>query len=601
MVQGEVELKLTDALELALKWADQGVPVFPIALRWSEEKQSIDKVPLTLHGFKDASVNPDGIRAMFKKGFGQQQGDEMGVGLVPGPGGFIVLDVDVKGGAPGKDELDALTEEHGYLNGMVVDTASGGLHVWLRRPYEAHIGNSPIAPHIDIRCDAGYVVAPGTTSRWGDWRKSVGTLAEAEQMPANWAALLNARRDDGSREPIAEKLTAGQRHAALARMAGAMRRQGATEEEMLVALRTMNTTRCDPPKPDDELVKMARDFAEYEAEPDEAPIAVKLRGRLLGTAQTQEWARADSENGIEPLDLRALLSGDRPADDWLVKPLLPLGKLVGIVSKRGVGKSLLILDVACALASGTATLLQEEGEPIHIVYLDMEMGSDDLYGRLEDLGWTLDNPLFDVLAAHLHYYQLVGLPPLDTEKGGDALEALIDRHGASLVIVDTVSRVISGTENDAEPFRDMFRHTESRLKRRGITLARLDHMGKDASLGSRGSSAKEDPLDVVWHVEDTGLGSLHLKLTKGRMTWLPREFFVAREGEDGTTNRHTMAQPPLPEWLLPLVDQLDDLGLHQNATRKQALELAKKHGLKVSTTRMAEAVKFRKQRLKNLD
>lgn len=589
-----------EAIALATRWAKVGVPAFPVALSWSDEKQSVNKVPLTKNGFKDATADVELIPQLFK--VAAPRGAELGVGLVPGPGGYIVLDVDVKGNARGVEEISAMADKHGWPGrAMRVDTASGGLHYWFKRPYEEHIGNSAISPGVDIRADAGYVVAPGTTSSFGNWErdKTSYALSEVTELAPSWAALLDQRTPAGDRAPIGDRLTVGQRHAALTRLAGAMRRQGAEEPEILAALRAMNAERCDPPKGDEELVQLAKSVVGlYDPEPEEPPSPIRLKGRLLGQVGAPPSEHYDDNHaGLEPLDLQALLQGERPEEDWLVRPIIPLGKLVGFVSKRGVGKSLLLFDIATKLATGQAILQQEASEPRHVVYLDMEMGADDVYSRLEDFGWHQGHSLLETLNAHLHYYQLVGIPPLDTKEGGEALEGLVIRHNASLVVVDTVSRVISGAENEAEPFRDMFRHTESRLKRRGVTLARLDHLGKDATLGSRGSSAKEDPLDVIWQMEDSGIGHLNLKLDKGRVTWLPRFVQIRREGEGGTTSAHTMAAAVAPDWLVELVAEVDELGVRWNAGRAEirtALAEAGKPGQ--NNNRLADVAKYRKAR-----
>src|SRR5262249_8226264 len=62
----------------ALKLARQNIPVFPC---------SADKRPLTAHGFKDASCNPDTIHAWWT-----ERPDAL-IGLPTGER-FVVLDVD---------------------------------------------------------------------------------------------------------------------------------------------------------------------------------------------------------------------------------------------------------------------------------------------------------------------------------------------------------------------------------------------------------------------------------------------------------------------------------------------------------------------------
>jgi len=301
------------------------------------------------------------------------------------------------------------------------------------------------------------------------------------------------------------------------------------------------------------------------------------------------------ETGLQPVDLAALLRGESPSAEWLIEPLLPAGKLCAIVSKRGEGKSLLMLDIAARLATGQTALLQPPGDPKPSVYLDMEMGPDDLYDRLTDLGYTPQHPLFDQLCQNLHYYLLPNLPPLDTEAGGDALEEIVERHQAALVVVDTISRVVGGAENEAEPYRDLYRNTETRLKRRRVTLARLDHLGKDPGRGSRGSSAKEDPLDVVWQMTTAqATGAIVFTLTKGRQGWLPRSVTIHRQESDDGTLSHLIPQEAPADWLAPLIELLDELGIDPATGVNRTLEQLKAVGQGAKRARVIEAVRVRR-------
>lgn len=299
---------------------------------------------------------------------------------------------------------------------------------------------------------------------------------------------------------------------------------------------------------------------------------------------------------FQAIDLRALMTGDAPEEEWMAEPILPARKLVGLVSRRGEGKSLLTLDIAARKAAGRACLAQKAAPPIHVIYLDMEMGPEDLYDRLYSLGWHPDNPHFNTLVEHLHYYQLISLPPLDTEEGGLALEQLVDTHDAALVVVDTVSRVISGDENTAEPFRDLFRHTETRLKRRGITLLRLDHLGKDVAKGSRGSSAKEDPLDIVWHISQPIEDTLNLTLTKGRQDWVQKTVTIRKVNDNGVL-QHEVPQVFAPDWLLELVAVIDELGVPNDAGAPTVTAALQQAGRGRKATVVRQAVKFRKGRI----
>lgn len=297
----------------------------------------------------------------------------------------------------------------------------------------------------------------------------------------------------------------------------------------------------------------------------------------------------------EPVDLDELLAGDPPTEEWYVEPLLPKGKLIGITSAAGHGKSLLLLDIACKKATGEAILEQGPGEPEHVVYLDMEMGPDELYDRLNDLGYDREHAYWPTLVEHLHYYQLIALPPLNTEEGGHALEEIIDRHQATFLVIDTLARVIAGNENDAEPYQELFRHTETMLKRRALTLARLDHLGKDISKGSRGSSAKVDGLDVVWQMEQLIQGTMQFKRVKGRQVWVAEHTTIHRIDTAGTVY-HTTDVEPVSQKILDLVALLDGLQIDPATGANAIQKILKAAGIGKKRVDLLQAVKFRKNR-----
>jgi hypothetical protein len=80
-------------LRAALAYAEMGFAVFPCALR--------GKAPLTEHGFKDASKDPEVIRALWRLHPGAN------VGIATGAiSGIVVVDIDPRHG--GVETLEAL-------------------------------------------------------------------------------------------------------------------------------------------------------------------------------------------------------------------------------------------------------------------------------------------------------------------------------------------------------------------------------------------------------------------------------------------------------------------------------------------------------------
>ena len=186
---------------------------------------------------------------------------------------------------------------------------------------------------------------------------------------------------------------------------------------------------------------------------------------------------------------------DLDTGSWLIEPILLEGRSHAIYAGAKTGKSLITLWMLVDALRKDPTLV--------VLYLDYEMGAIDLVERLRAMGVDGHHPFLD----RLHYAMFPPIPPLDTEAGADQLVAMCDivaaQHpgGRLLLVVDTISRAVKGKENDSDTYRDYYRHTGMALKARGYTAVRLDHTGKDKSLGQRGSSAKNDDVDIVWELK----------------------------------------------------------------------------------------------------
>ena len=227
------------------------------------------------------------------------------------------------------------------------------------------------------------------------------------------------------------------------------------------------------------------------------------------------------------------------------------------------GKSLLALDIVAAAATGRSVLGYPECEPISVLYLDLEMTLADLYERMSDLGYGENDDL-----KHLHYYQLPDLPPLDNEAGGEALMDLVRHHMADLVVIDTMSRVVSGKENDADTYRN-FCCTGVRLKAAHVAMLRLDHEGKDATAGQRGSSAKGDDVDIVYRLTQLDAATLKLTRTRSRPGWVPAEVSIQRQTDP--VLRHVANEDAVPAGTLQAVKYLDELCVPLDATSEIAM------------------------------
>jgi ribosomal protein L37AE/L43A len=179
--------------------------------------------------------------------------------------GVFVLDID---GVQGRDSLAKLEAEHGPLpptRTSLTGREGGGQHRWFAcLTFQVRSSSSKIGDHLDIRGAGGYAIVPpsihpsGNPYQWVEpempiaeaplWlRDMVTTSVTPRHTPAPIGILPEGRRNDG-----------------LTQYAGALRRKGATEEELLTLLLKKNARQCQPPLDENEVHKIATSVARYE-------------------------------------------------------------------------------------------------------------------------------------------------------------------------------------------------------------------------------------------------------------------------------------------------------------------------------------------------
>ncbi|MGW4898312.1 bifunctional DNA primase/polymerase [Kitasatospora sp. NPDC004240] len=164
------------------------------------------------HGVHDATTDLDRLRELFEAA---PWATAYGIACGQAPYHLIGIDLDVKHGADGPGNLHALADRHGFRipPTTTVATPSGGLHLWLTAPPDARITNSAgdLAPGIDVRGTAGYLVGPGSRTQHGTYAFAPGadpnTTAPAP-APAELLALL-APAPPPARMPDPEALRRG--------------------------------------------------------------------------------------------------------------------------------------------------------------------------------------------------------------------------------------------------------------------------------------------------------------------------------------------------------------------------------------------------------
>lgn len=571
------------------------IPAFAIAIGWDDEKQATNKRPVTANGFKDATLDLGMLRRQLN-GATIRRGEVLGVGLHLGPADLFALDVDTKSGGRGDEQLAALEHEHEALpDGPIVITGSGGTHRWLGKPHGFYVSNADLAPDVEVRGDAGFVVAPGVVTPWGSWEFDEVTADLAAPAAPDWllgrlnnGTASNGAAGAGKWKPLDR--TALHRAdlaalEALERLGGHDPYLGGDESTMVVrpgklaggsasighiapGVVKVFTNKWDP----------LEENRRYDAD-ELIAIADEVAARDAALAD-------DHADGNGPfIDWSTFWDRDRDVAVWLFEPVLARGRGHALYASHKTGKSLLMLWVGAQLATGP--------DPVVVIYLDFEMTEDDVYERLSDMGYGPD-----VNLDRLRYATLPSLPPLDTAAGGEALCQLVDAEQARwpdhhlVVLIDTMARAVSGDEDRADTYRSFYAHTGIKLKRRGVTWGRLDHAGKDLARGQRGSSAKGDDVDVVWEVTRSDDGLL-LKRKASRMGWVPER--VALRQHDAPLRFGTQPRA-WPAGTKELADLLDSLGVAPELGERVAGATLRASGHQASQNVLRAAIRYRRER-----
>ncbi|MFH9248197.1 AAA family ATPase [Streptomyces lydicus] len=303
------------------------------------------------------------------------------------------------------------------------------------------------------------------------------------------------------------------------------------------------------------------------------------------------------------LDWDAFFLTDFGAVQLLPGRLMGPGQQITVVGDGKAGKSLFCQEWMWRMATGQPVLGDAPQAPIRVLYLDAENGQEQVQERFLSFGGGLGR------MGELRYASFPPVRPLDTAGGGADLMAMVKATGAELVVIDTVSRFISGAENDADTWLGLYRHTLLPLKRDRIGSVRLDHFGKDKERGGRGSSAKTQDVDHVWELTYEGSSELTLKRTHTRTGIGPDVFHLARHAERDGDNwapggtRHVIRALQDVEQNVPgsdenIIMRLDAAGVAPEAGNRVVKQALADLQIPAGSDKIARVVKARQNRAK---
>ena len=209
-----------------------------------------------------------------------------------------------------------------------------------------------------------------------------------------------------------------------------------------------------------------------------------------------------ANSSLKVVSLGQLLAHPFPPRHYLLTPWLRQGESALVWAASGLGKTMLTLTMALAVAGGGGFLGWHNGTPRRVLVVDGEMHAEDLKDRLAMLIHTVQG--IDVAAASENLklmprnFQAAGadFPDIADRKGQDAVLKAAMEHRADLVILDNFSTLAEvEDENEASSMNPVLAFL-LRLKQAGVATILVHHSGKNGRT-YRGSSKLEATFEVI--------------------------------------------------------------------------------------------------------
>lgn len=167
------------------------------------------------------------------------------------------------------------------------------------------------------------------------------------------------------------------------------------------------------------------------------------------------------------------------------------GHLAQVYAERGVGKTWFAATLAVVMATGTSALGFHTEVPLKVLYLDGEMGSDEIKGRFEVVEARVGVHPPETLTVVAQDWQEAFMPRLDTVEGQAQIEPFV--AAADVVVLDNRSCLFDPEgEKDPSAWQPAQNWLLS-LRRRGKAVIVIHHSNRAG--GARGISKPEDPMN----------------------------------------------------------------------------------------------------------
>lgn len=209
-----------------------------------------------------------------------------------------------------------------------------------------------------------------------------------------------------------------------------------------------------------------------------------------------------TQPSLRSVTLGSLLDRQMPERGWLLQPWLREQESALIWAAPGVGKTMLTLSLALAVAGGGTVLDWTAPSPRRVFVIDGEMPLDDLKGRMNTLLQAVTGVDVDaarenltILARH-HQDARARFPDFGAAEEQDAIVEFIMSKQPDLVILDNLSTLATLDDENGAAETQRIVKLLAKLKQAHIGVIVVHHSGK-AGNAFRGSSMLATTFEVI--------------------------------------------------------------------------------------------------------
>jgi KaiC/GvpD/RAD55 family RecA-like ATPase len=395
----------------------------------------------------------------------------------------------------------------------------------------------------------------------------------------------------------------GQRHQALTSLAGRLRNSWLTSEELEAALLALNSSRCRPPLPEDEVLRIAQWAGSLEVHPSKPRENDEESQRIYhhdsGPKEEEESRLVGSVFLSLPDYLRQTGASEV---EWLLEGFLPRGYLVILGGTSKAGKSCFLTALGLHLAEGR-DFLGLEAAQTPVLWCALEESEGERRIALE----AYDGEPEAFYTGHAKVY-------IDSKEGIGLLRQAIRETGAGLLVIDPLyaaNRAESLTDGAAarrvlQPLKDLCREER-------VTAILVHHLNKNTGAGAvRERFADSNQLlasaSMDWLMDSDELndGTREIVLrSRGRgefanQTWVIRsgqlgEYQLLRSGRDadrGQEATDARILEALEGRTATAAELADQSGLNLGTVRNRLTEL-KRDGRILEADKDGKALRYR--------